>query len=205
MLRRFASVMAGGVLALTSYAVMAGAPASAGAIREIPHNKIKVTKVVEGTNKGVGYEVVVDCKEPRMLTFAGAELFMGNQGPKELTFGPDGGTKWVEAPPGSICTVIETHSGGATRTVVEGSPCDFSFKDGDVPKLDADATFIPEPPPPCEVTVTNIFDPKPAPLPGPPGPPGPEGPAGAAGAAGVSATTQASAAQAVVGTARFTG
>jgi hypothetical protein len=202
MLRRFGSVMAGGALALTSYAVMAGAPASAQPIELFLPNKIEVTKVVEGQNKGVGYEVVVQCQR-RDDEMAASLVDGGKVFSKTLVFGPDGGEKEVRAPFGATCTVIETHNGGATRTEVTGSPCEFNTEE----QASADAVRRIEGET-CEVTVTNIFDPKPAPLPGPPGPPGPEGPAGAAGAAGaagVSATTQASAAQAVVGTARFTG
>jgi hypothetical protein len=178
---------------------MAAAPAGAGELF-LP-NKIEVTKVVNGENKGVGYEVVVQC-ERRDDEMLASGVLDGKVFFKTLVFGPDGGEKEVRAPFGATCTVIETHNGGATHTEVTGAPCEFNKEkeaSADlVRKIEGET---------CDVTVTNTFDPKPAPRPGPPGPPGPEGPAGAAGAAGVSAVSagQASAAQAVVGTARFTG
>jgi hypothetical protein len=184
---------------------MAGAPASAQPIELFLPNKIEVTKVVNGENKGVGYEVVVQC-ERRDDEMVASGVLDGKVFFKTLVFGPDGGEKEVRAPFGATCTVIETHNGGATHTEVTGAPCEFNKEkeaSADlVRKIEGET---------CDVTVTNTFEPKPLPPPGPPGPPGPEGPAGAtgaagaAGAAGVSATTQASAAQAVVGTARFTG
>ena len=60
MLRRFASVMAVGAMAVTSYSVLVAAPASAG---ERKPNHVEVTKVVVGDSKGAGFQVVVECKK----------------------------------------------------------------------------------------------------------------------------------------------
>jgi Domain of unknown function (DUF5979) len=189
MLRRFASVMAVGAMAVTSYSVLAAAPAGA----EPPKNTIEVTKVVVGENKGAGYQVVVECKriendESTQARDAIAGVFNFGE-PETLTFPPEGGgPKEVKVPDGRTCTIIETHDGGATHVTVEsdqdGNTCTF-------PEEKADSASVVDGGKTCKVTVTNTFEPPQA---GPAGPPGPPGPPG-----------EAAAAQAVVTTARFTG
>jgi hypothetical protein len=161
MLRKFASVMAGGALALTAYSVMVAAPASAGKFS----NTVEVTKVVQGDGHGEGFQVVVTC-EPKK----------GSTHTETLTFGPQGGTQDAGAPFNSTCTVVETHDGGASKVEVSGSPCDFTVVDEEVAPAD---------PPPlksCQVTVTNTFEPE-VEQAGPAGPPGPQGPPGESAAA----------------------
>jgi Domain of unknown function (DUF5979) len=186
MFRRLAAASAGGVLAVTSYAVLIAVPASAGA--PILPNTVKVTKVVEGDSKGAGFQVEVTC-EPKdnNVDNVGAEVNGGSS--ETLTFGPQGGTEEAKAPPNSTCTIIETHDGGASKVVVDPSTCDFTNEI----KFDSASEIIIEPieGETCEVTVTNTFEPPQA---GPAGPAGPPGPPG-----------EAAAAQAVVTTARFTG
>jgi uncharacterized protein DUF5979 len=176
MLRRFASGMAGGALALTSYSVLVAAPASAGPVPE-PKNTVEVTKVVVGENPGGGFTVEIRC-------------VIGNKGNLQtLTFGPEGGTKSVEAPAGSTCTVEETGTGGASKVEVSGSPCDFPPLDDVVPVAQVTIGET------CKVTVTNTFVKAEA---GPAGPPGPPGPPG-------ETVVEVQPAQAVVSTARLTG
>ena len=163
MFRRYASVVAGGVVALASYSVIAGAPASGQQI-EIDRrpNTVEVTKVVKGTNPGGSFTVVVKCEQRKMIV---ANTPMGGGSVTEtLLFGPDGGEKDVKAAFGSTCTVAETGTGGASHVEIIGSPCEFN-KD----TADSEAARVDGKHETCKVTVTNTFDP---PLPGPPGPPG---------------------------------
>jgi hypothetical protein len=161
MLRRFASVMAGGALAVTAYSVMVAAPASAGG----PSNTVEVTKVVQGDSKGTGFQVVVTCEPEKGSTHSDT-----------LTFGPQGGTESSNAPLNSTCTVVETHDGGASNVTVSGSPCDFTLKD------EAGSAVQLPVPKKCSVTVTNTFVPEVEEA-GPAGPPGPQGPPGESAAA----------------------
>jgi Domain of unknown function (DUF5979) len=175
MLRRFASVMAGGALALASYSVMVAAPASAG---EATKNEVEVTKVVEGTSKGAGFEIVVTCPTKNFTAT------------RTLTFPPEGGTQSAKnLPHDSTCTTVETHDGGASNVTVSGdNPCVF-------PEQDAkEALPIDGVGKTCHVTVTNTFVPEVEEA----GPAGPQGPPGPPGESAVAAT-------AVVSTARFTG
>jgi hypothetical protein len=201
MLRRFASVAAGATLALTSYGVMAAAPAAAG--EPIKH-KIVVTKVVVGENQGVGYEVVVDCQKVEENGPVDPEaLFNGdhNDFPQTLVFPPEGGTQEVEVKvfrSGKECTIVETHNGGATHTTVDPSTCDFPKKEPDLMLPTGPGTHVTgiengHEGETCEVTVTNTFE-APKPVVGPAGPAGPPGPSG-----------QPAAAVAVRAQARFTG
>jgi hypothetical protein len=181
MLRRFASVMTVGAMAVTSYSVLLPAPASAG---ERKPNHVEVTKVVVGDSKGAGFQVVVECKkneEDNKL------ILNHDSGPETLTFGPQGGTETADAPENSTCTIIETHDGGASKVEVSPSECVFPKEEQAAPaaQIDGDERE------PCKVTVTNTFEP---PKPGPAGPAGPPGPPG-----------EAAAAQAVTAQARFTG
>jgi Domain of unknown function (DUF5979) len=180
MLRRYASVLAGGVLALASYSAVVAAPVSAGAGS---FHTVEVTKVVVGDSKGTGFQVEVICEQHENNTLAN-----GSTHTETLTFGPQGGTETAGAPVNSTCTIVETHDGGATKVDVSPSTCDFTLPDG--PGVEA-ARITPQT---CEVTVTNTFEPPQAGPAGPAGPPGPPGPPG-----------EAAAAQAVVTTARFTG
>jgi hypothetical protein len=181
MLRRFASVLAGGAMALTSYGVMTAAPAAADPPTK---HEIVVTKVVEGEHKGVGYEVVVDCqKVENNVDPVEAQFGEGNDFPQTLVFPPGGGTQTVEVKvfrSGKHCTIVETHSGGASHVTVEPSECNFPGKH----QVEAVEAVDGED---CHVTITNTFK-KPEPQVGPAGPPGP-----------------AVAAQAVTAVARFTG
>jgi hypothetical protein len=179
MLRRFASVVAGGALALTSYSVMAGAPAFAGEKK----NTVEVTKVVKGENIGGGYTVAVTCRESENHDLS----TLNHNGPKTetLTFPPEGGTDSVKVGDDKICEVEETGTGGASNVEISGSPCDFTDTESVTAKVDEGKT--------CKVTVTNTFVKAEA---GPAGPAGPQGPAG---------ESAVSPAQAVVSTARFTG
>jgi Domain of unknown function (DUF5979) len=192
MLRRFASVVAVGAMALTSYGVMAAAPAAA----DPQPNKIVVTKVVVGENKGVGYTVVVDCKD---IDDGGLRSLFNGNGSEELHFPPDGGDPQdLEVFDGKECTIIETHNGGASFTTVEsdqdGNTCTFPRNDTiTAGGPGAGAAPLPDEPKTCEVTVTNTFE-EPEPVVGPAGPPGPPGPPG-----------EAAAAQAVAARPRFTG
>jgi hypothetical protein len=180
MLRRFASVVAVGAMAVTSYSVMVAAPASAGEIKK--PNTVKVTKVVVGDSHGEGFQVVVECKQTEE-----DKITLGSSS-KTLTFGPDGGTQDVKAANGVTCTIVETHDGGATTVDVSPSECVFPEE----LKLGATVTSEPEGKT-CEVTVTNTFVPEEEQA-GPAGPQGPQGPPG-----------ESAAATAVVSTARFTG
>jgi uncharacterized protein DUF5979 len=146
MLRRCAAAGVSGVLAVMSYAVMVGAPASAGGG---PSNKVEVTKVVRGQNIGAGYTVVVTCER------------LNETQTKTLVFGPEGGTETASVPFESTCTVVETHDGGASHVEVSGSPCEFNV--GTVVESET-----------CQVTVTNTFEPKAEEV-GPAGPQGPPG------------------------------
>jgi Domain of unknown function (DUF5979) len=185
MLRRFASVVAGGVLALASYSIMLAAPASAGPGVPFP-NTVKVTKVVEGDSKGAGFQVEVTC-EQQVNDFNESNALVNGTHSETLTFGPEGGTQEAKAPFNSTCTIIETHDGGSSKVEVSPSTCDFT-----VP-LPVERTDAIEPET-CEVTVTNTFEPPPPGPAGPAGPPGPPGPPG-----------EAAAATAVSAQARFTG
>jgi Domain of unknown function (DUF5979) len=191
MLRRFASVMAVGAMALTSYGVMAAAPAAA---ERLP-NTVEVTKVVVGEHHGVGYQVVVECQQEEN---GGIGLFNGDGFSETLTFPPEGGTKDAPAPSGSTCTIVETHDGGATFTTVEPSTCEFPANDKLLTAGGPGASVQAQPidnheGETCEVTVTNTFEEE-EPVVGPAGPAGPPGPPGEAGAA-----------RAVTAQARFTG
>jgi hypothetical protein len=181
MLRRFAAVMAVGAMAVTSYSVVAAAPA----VAEPPKNTVEVTKIVVGEHKGVGYQVVVTCEriEDNEVREGVAGLFNHGE-PETLTFPPEGGTEEVKVGDGFTCTIVETHDGGATHVTVDPPTCEF-------PEEDKITTFVPNEGETCEVTVTNTFEEE-EPVVGPAGPPGPPGPPGAA------------AAQAVVAEARFT-
>jgi hypothetical protein len=186
MLRRFASVVAGGALAITSYSVMVTAPASAG---ERKPNHVEVTKVVVGDSKGTGFQVVVDCKKHD----DGIMVFGENgSGPETLTFGPTGGTQTADAPEDSTCTIVETHDGGASKVEVSPSTCEFPKEDKETVPA---ATIDNHEGLTCEVTVTNTFEPKAEEV-GPAGPQGPPGPPG---------ETAVQPAQAVVSRGRFTG
>ena len=183
MLRRFAAASAGGALALMSYSVMVGAPASA---QDLLLNKVEVTKVVVGDSKGTGFQVVVTCVAEPLGVEAAADGFTHTE---TLTFGPKGGTETAEAPLNSTCTIVETHDGGASKVEVSPSTCDFTV----TPAPEAEADRITGKT--CEVTVTNTFVPEVEEA-GPAGPPGPPGPPG---------ESAVQAATAVVATARFTG
>jgi hypothetical protein len=179
MFRRFAAACAGGALALMSYSVMTAAPASAGKFV----NTVEVTKVVVGDSHGAGFQVEVTCEEKD----GEVESEVNGSSSETLTFGPQGGTQSVGAPPNSNCTIVETHDGGASKVDISPSTCEFHNEE-------IDSASVPGGPPespPCEVTVTNTFEPPQAGPAGPPGPPGPQG--------------EAAAAQAVVSVARFTG
>jgi Domain of unknown function (DUF5979) len=194
MLRRFASVVAGGALAITSYSVVAAVPAAAW--ERFP-NTIEVTKVVVGEHRGVGYQVVVECQQEEN---GGIGLFNGDGFSETLTFPPEGGTQEVGAPSGATCTIVETHDGGATHVTVEPDTCEFPEGDKMVPVpagpgagASLDNHLDNHEGETCEVTVTNTFEEE-EPVVGPAGPPGPPGPPG-----------EAAPAAAVTARARFTG